>query len=410
MLDSARALTVSELTDAVKRAIEQAPALYDTVVVGEISNFVHHGSGHMYFTLKDRDCAIKCVMFRNWNQRLLFTPSDGDKVYLRGDVTVYKRGGNYQLNVFSMEPAGQGALALAFAQLKNKLEAEGLFARERKQSIPAFPARIGLITAPGSAALQDFLTTASGQGWPLTTLLAPALMQGLGGASSVITALNNLSRLELDVIVITRGGGSLEELSVFNEEAVARAVAACPIPVVSAIGHETDYTICDFAADVRAATPTAAAKLVVPERAAVLQQMAGFDQRLRQAIQGRLTAVHSDFSRLRSRPILTRPWQLLLQPRQNLDYTAYKLQTILQNLLDARRNRLSALNNRLEDLNPRNVLRRGYSLIRTETDIINSVCQLRPGQDITIQLQDGSARALVQAVEGSKADGSKGET
>ncbi|HBS92668.1 MAG TPA: exodeoxyribonuclease VII large subunit, partial [Firmicutes bacterium] len=249
MLEDSRLLTVSQLTDHISRAIQANPKLIDVTVAGELSNFVHHSSGHMYFSLKDKDCSIKGVMFQTWNRRLPFVPQNGQHVYVRGDVVVYKKGGNYQLNAYAMEPAGQGALALAFAQLKDRLAAEGLFANERKRPLPAYPRRIGLVTSPQAAALQDFLVTASQQGWPVDFELAPAIVQGERGAASVVAALELLYSRQLDAIVITRGGGSLEELWVFNEEIVARTVAASPIPVVSAIGHETDFTICDFVAD-----------------------------------------------------------------------------------------------------------------------------------------------------------------
>ena len=329
-------LTVSELTDRISRAIQGDPQLIDVTVAGELSNFVHHSSGHMYFTLKDKDSSIKGVMFHTWNRRLPFVPENGHHVYLRGDVVVYKRAGIIH-NAYAMEPAGQGALALAFAQLKEKLKREGLFAPERKRPLPAYPRRVGVVTSPQAAALQDLLVTASQLGWPVTFELAPAIVQGEKGADSVLEALESLYRRHPDVIVITRGGGSLEELWVFNEEKVARAVAASPVPIVSAVGHETDFTICDFVADARAATPTAAARLVVPDAKNLAANLVQLQKRLAAAVNAVAASRRRTLHTLASRPVLSRPLQLLLQPRQSLDITVHRLKTAFARLLEQRR-------------------------------------------------------------------------
>lgn len=406
-MSDSRLLTVSELTEYISRAIQGDPRLSDVTVTGELSNFVHHSSGHMYFTLKDRDCSIKGVMFQIRNRRLPFQPENGQHVYVRGDVNVYKRGGNYQLNAYAMEPVGQGALALAFSQLKAKLAQEGLFDQGLKRPLPQYPTRIGVVTSPQAAALQDFLVTAAEQGWPLTIELAPAIVQGERGAASVVAALKLLYRRPVDVIVITRGGGSLEELWVFNEEAVARAVAAAPMPVVSAIGHEIDFTICDFVADWRAATPTAAARLVVPDARSFaaalrrqLQRLASLTARLAEARRRQLT-------HLASRPVLARPLQLLLPARQNLDLGSMRLTNAFTALLGQRRQLLERVGARLGDLNPLAVLGRGFALVQAETGVINSVRQLKPGQPVNLLLRDGQARATITTVEG---DGNSGKT
>ena len=400
MLEDSRLLTVSQLTDHISRAIQANPKLIDVTVAGELSNFVHHSSGHMYFSLKDKDCSIKGVMFQTWNRRLPFVPQNGQHVYVRGDVVVYKKGGNYQLNAYAMEPAGQGALALAFAQLKDRLAAEGLFANERKRPLPAYPRRVGLVTSPQAAALQDFLVTASQQGWPVDFELAPAIVQGERGAASVVAALELLYSRQLDAIVITRGGGSLEELWVFNEEIVARTVAASPIPVVSAIGHETDFTICDFVADARAATPTAAARLVIPDGRRLASELARQRRRLAAAVAALVDSRRSKLDHLASRPILSRPLQILLQPRQNLDLGAYRFKTVFTRLLEQRRHGLGGTAARLADLNPISVLGRGYSIVRDEKGIIKKISQLMPGKLVTIQMQDGQAQASILAVGG----------
>lgn len=398
MLSSPRPLTVGELTDLVQQALAREPQLNDVLVEGEISNFTHHSSGHMYFTLKDKNCAIKAVMFRSWNRKLNFRPENGQQVFVRGDVAVYRRGGNYQINVYAMEPAGQGALALAFAQLKERLAAEGLFEQQRKRPLPPFPRRVGLVTSPQAAALQDFLITARQQAWPATLVLAPAQVQGQAGARSVVRGLEQLNLCGVDVIVVTRGGGSLEELWVFNEEAVARAVAASAVPVVSAVGHETDFTICDFAADARAATPTAAARLVLPERDGVLQQMAEQNRRLAVALGSLVEGKRRRLIHLTARPVLARPWQLLFQPRQNLDYSSYRLRTVFARALELRRQNLGAAAGRLAALNPLAVLDRGYTVLRDQQGIITSVARLRPGKKVELQLRDGKARAVIESV------------
>jgi exodeoxyribonuclease VII large subunit len=400
MLEERPALTVSALTDRISRILQGDPDLSDITVTGELSNFIHHVSGHMYFTLKDKTSSIKGVMFRTWNRRLPFVPENGQHVYVRGDVVVYKKGGNYQLNVYGMEPAGQGALALAFAQLKERLAAEGLFAEERKLPLPRFPRRVGLVTSPQGAALQDFLVTAAHQAWPVTFELAPATVQGAGGASSVVAALELLNRRQVDVIVITRGGGSLEELWVFNEEKVARAVAASRVPVVSAIGHETDFTICDFAASARAATPTAAARLVIPDGVALRRDLARQRRRLHRGAAALVRHRRERLDNLAQRSFLARPLQILLQPRQNLDQTVYRFRSAFSRQLEQRRHALAGFAARLADLNPMAVLGRGFAVVRAEKGIIKTVRQLSPGQTVTLQFQDGEAEAIIQTLEG----------
>lgn len=403
MLADSRTLTVGQLTEYISRTIQGDPTLTDVTVAGELSNFIHHGSGHMYFTLKDRDCSIKGVMFQTWNRRLPFVPQNGQQVYVRGDVVVYKKGGNYQLNVYAMEPAGQGALALAFAQLKERLAAEGLFDADRKLPLPRFPRRVGLVTSAQGAALQDFLVTAAQQGWPVRFELVPATVQGVTGAQSVVRAIQILNRRGVDVIVVTRGGGSLEELWVFNEEAVARAVASSSVPVVSAIGHETDFTICDFAASVRAATPTAAARLVVPDRSALEQEIMRLKKRMTGAANAEIRARRLRLDHAAQRPALARPLHLLLQPRQNLDHVSYQFRTVFTRILEQRRNELSGMAARLADLNPISVLSRGYSVVRGQKGIIKSVNEIELGQQVTIGFQDGEAEAVIQSL-GRKKD------
>ncbi|EES72230.1 exodeoxyribonuclease VII, large subunit, partial [Paenibacillus sp. oral taxon 786 str. D14] len=267
-LDQQRILTVKELNRYIRMKLESDQVLTDVWIRGEISNFTHHSSGHMYFTLKDADSRIKSIMFASYNQRLPFRPKEGTRVIARGNVSVYERDGQYQFYVTHMQPDGVGSLYLAFEQLKQKLEAEGLFAPGRKRPLPRFPKTIGVVTSPTGAAVRDILTTLGRRYPQAAVILYPVLVQGKGAAPSIVKAIRTLNAMgEADVLIVGRGGGSLEELWAFNEEQVARAIYESAIPVISAVGHETDFTIADFVADLRAATPTAAAELAVPHTA-----------------------------------------------------------------------------------------------------------------------------------------------
>ncbi len=245
--------------------LEGNDRLQNVWVRGEISNFTHHTSGHMYFSLKDADSRLKCIMFASYNQKLAFIPREGAKVLACGNISVYERDGQYQFYVTQMQPDGIGSLFMAFEQLKKKLEAEGLFAPAAKKPIPRFPKAIGVITSPTGAAVRDIITTLQRRHPSVPVLLYPVLVQGKQAAPSIVKAIRDMNEMnEVDVLIVGRGGGSLEELWAFNEEIVARAIHASVLPVISAVGHETDFTIADFAADLRAATPTAAAELAVP--------------------------------------------------------------------------------------------------------------------------------------------------
>lgn len=260
--------SIKELNRYIRMKLDSDNLLSDVWIRGEISNFTHHGSGHMYFTLKDESSRIKAIMFASHNQRLPFIPKEGARVIARGNVTVYERDGQYQFYATHMQPDGIGSLYLAYEQLKSKLEKEGLFAEVRKRSLPRFPKCIGVITSPTGAAVRDIVITLQRRFPQVAIVIYPVLVQGKGAAPSIVKAIGALNAMgEADVLIVGRGGGSLEELWAFNEEEVARAISASRIPVISAVGHETDFTIADFAADLRAATPTAAAELAVPHAA-----------------------------------------------------------------------------------------------------------------------------------------------
>lgn len=276
--------SIKELNRYIRMKLDSDNLLSDVWIRGEISNFTHHGSGHMYFTLKDESSRIKAIMFASHNQRLPFIPKEGARVIARGNVTVYERDGQYQFYATHMQPDGIGSLYLAYEQLKSKLEKEGLFAEARKRSLPRFPKCIGVITSPTGAAVRDIVITLQRRFPQVAIVIYPVLVQGKGAAPSIVKAIGALNAMgEADVLIVGRGGGSLEELWAFNEEEVARAISASRIPVISAVGHETDFTIADFAADLRAATPTAAAELAVPHAGELAAQLLQLQQRLRQA-------------------------------------------------------------------------------------------------------------------------------
>ena len=266
--DPGRVLSVKDLNRYIRMKMEGDSRLSDVWIRGEISNFTHHSSGHMYFTLKDEGSRIRAIMFATHNQRLPFIPKEGSRVIARGNVSVYERDGQYQFYAVQMQPDGIGSLYLAYEQLKSKLEEEGLFAAERKRPLPRYPKTIGVITSPTGAAVRDIMITIRRRYPQARAILYPVLVQGKGAAPSIVKAIRTMNDMaEADVLIVGRGGGSLEELWAFNEEIVARAIYQSDIPVISAVGHETDFTIADFVADLRAATPTAAAELAVPSSA-----------------------------------------------------------------------------------------------------------------------------------------------
>lgn len=279
--ENAKAFTVSDLNNYIKNIFETNRTLSSVTVRGEISNFTNHRSGHLYFSLKDEDGQIRAVMFRSKAQTLKFMPESGMKVLVHGSVTVYPRDGSYQLYVSSMQPDGIGALYLAYEQLKERLALEGLFDAEHKLALPAYPRRIGVITSPTGAAIRDIINV-SGRRYPNADLyIYPALVQGAGAEDSLVSALDYLDKSRLcDVIIIGRGGGSIEDLWAFNSEALARRIYSATTPIISAVGHETDFTICDFVADMRAPTPSAAAEIAVPDKRDLLMRIDSYNERL----------------------------------------------------------------------------------------------------------------------------------
>lgn len=421
-----KVLSVSELTGTIKRLLEKQVG--QVAVSGEITNLRAQASGHVYFTLKDAGAQLACVLFRNTSVPHRALLADGQKVLLTGDVTVYEARGQYQLIVSSAELQGVGALQAAFERLKEKLAAEGLFKLERKRKLPRYPQRIGLVTSPTGAAIRDVLHVIARRQPGLEIIFVPCRVQGNGAAREVAGAVRMLnefairnSQFGIDLILVTRGGGSLEDLWAFNEEAVARAIFESAVPVVSAVGHEIDFTIADFVADLRAATPSAAAELITEGAFASCEFVAEATARLRQLARQHLAAAEESFAQVRHRLSLAHPRRRLQEWAQRLDdasvalareaktqvrerqhrftQAASHLQRLKPNAqLALRREQLAALTSRLRLLSPDNVLARGYSITTDAVTgkVIRRAEQAKPGHVIRTRVQEGEVESVVR--------------
>ncbi len=384
------ALTVTELNTLVHDVIESNDIFSQIAVRGELSNFVHHRSGHMYFSLKDEGSLVRAVMFRFAASRLAFTPQNGMKVVVYASLTTYIKDGQYQLTVTHMEPDGVGALYIAFEERRRRLAAEGLFDPARKRPLPKIPSRVGVITSPTGAAVRDIIRIL-GRRFPFAeVLLYPAQVQGEGAAESLIAGLAHFAESKnVDVIILGRGGGSAEDLWEFNDEALARAVAASPIPVISAVGHESDFTICDFVADVRAATPSMAAELAVPESTELVRRFRNVTERLEMLCRHKIASGNEKLRALASRRLFTDPAGLYRQQRQTLDILSRALETSLDKRLGTERSTFETLAARLNALSPLSVLTRGYAVATREGRVIRSVSEVDDGMPFSLRLSDG---------------------
>lgn len=396
VLITPQALSVSELTAYLKRLLERDEVLQDVTVRGEISNFTRHSSGHLYFSLKDQASTLSCVCFRGAASKLRFEPDNGLKVLAEGGLSLYEKQGRYQLLVRDLRPDGVGDLAAALEKLKTKLEAEGLFAPERKRPLPRFPVGIGLVTSPTGAAIRDLISVISRR-YPLAHLVViPTIVQGEAGAASLCASLRYANtRPDLDVLIVGRGGGSLEDLWCFNEESVARAVFASRLPVISAVGHETDFTICDFVADVRAATPSAAAELVCPEAAELQRRLEAYGRHLQAGVSEHIAHGRNALLALATHPLLQRPTAYVEARGQRVDEAAADLQAGMQRLLDSGRRRLEKAAVGLAALSPLSVLGRGYAIVRTAAGrVVRSTAEAPSQTELTITVADGDFPAV----------------
>lgn len=393
-------VSVTQLTGYIKLLLDRDEILSQTCVRGELSNYKIHSSGHHYFTLKDEGAVISCVLFRSDAMRLRFRPESGMKVILTGRVSLFPRSGQYQLYVSHMQPDGAGDLAVAFEQLKQKLQAQGLFDAAHKKPLPRYPERVALVTSPTGAAVRDMIRIL-GRRWPLASVLVcPVRVQGEGAAEEIAAMLELVDAAGLaDVIITGRGGGSLEDLWAFNEEIVARAIYRCKTPVISAVGHEPDVTIADFAADVRAATPSNGAELAVCDRAelrALLEQQA---RRMEKAQERRLELLRQRLRRLSERPVLRSPEGSLQQKELLLELLRQRLERAAAAAVEKRQRQFAALSGRLDALSPLKVLARGYAVATRQGQVLHSVEQLSPGEEIRLRLSDGTALCAVERIE-----------
>ncbi|UOQ47488.1 exodeoxyribonuclease VII large subunit [Gracilibacillus caseinilyticus] len=438
-------LSVTALTKYIKKKFDVDQHLNHILLRGEISNYKHHSRGHMYLTIKDEQTSIRAVMFQRQNQTLKFRPEDGMKVLITGYVSVFESQGQYQLYIQEMEPDGIGALYLAFEQLKEKLAQEGLFDPAYKKELPTYPKKIAVLTSPTGAAIRDILTTLERRYPIASVLIIPVLVQGKQAAASIVSAIEQANELnDLDVIILGRGGGSLEELWSFNEEVVARAIFHSTLPVISAVGHETDITISDMVADLRAATPTAAAELAVPTQAELLERIHKIDQGMESIVHHQIRHLNEKLQRLQGSYVFKYPGRLVEEKEQRLDRAVERLsnqlvtiyqtkkdqytylekryariplqrnmnqrhQSILEiqkrmdrviaQQIDQKKNQFTKHLTQLDLLNPTRIMSRGYSITYNENnDILRSVQQIDPEDELHIQLTDGIVKSKVQQI------------
>lgn len=398
------ALSVTQVNEYLKMVLDGDRVLSDVLVRGEISNFKLYSSGHAYFTLKDETGQLKSVMFRSYASRLVFRPADGMRVIAHGRISVYEAGGQYQLYADELQPDGAGSLALRFEQLKRKLQEEGLFDGSRKKPLPPMPMRIGVITSPSGAAIHDIIHVL-GRRFPLAgVILFPSAVQGAEAPMQLIQGIEFFNASDLvDVIIIGRGGGSQEDLWAFNDEALAYAIAASAVPVVSAVGHESDFTICDFVSDRRAPTPSAAAELVVPDQKSILFSLSEKKKRLSTVLEKRLREERRALDRIASAHVFCHPERMLDPRRLHL----FDLEEDMNRALDAAilqsRNTLQGAAARLESLSPLGVLSRGYAVATVNGKTVQSVNGVSVGDLLNVRFSDGCVNATVNGKEDTNA-------
>jgi len=395
--------SVSELTKNIKELLETS--LPSVVLQGEISNFTHHSSGHMYFSLKDAGARIASVMWKNRNAYLFFTPQDGMKINAWGNIRVYEKRGNYQLDIVKMTPAGVGELQAAFERLKSKLYQEGLFDDEHKSELPFSPQRIGIVTSSTGAAIHDIIHVLQRR-YPVADIIfRPAKVQGDGAAQDIADAISELNEYaQIDIMIVGRGGGSLEDLWAFNEEIVARAIYHSAIPVVSAVGHEIDFTISDFVADLRAPTPSAAAEMVVPDISDIGERIAALNAKLKNQITQSLHLLSEQLIRTRSRYGFTKPEDMITQNRQRLDEISRSINSFVKTRVSLERVRTKQLQQRLAALHPESILNRGYCFVWSEEEgqLIKAADDLKLNDKIGVHFKQGGIKGIVTSIDANE--------
>ena len=396
---AASSLTVTELNNHIKNLVDSDRTLSAVTVTGEISNLTDHRSGHMYFTLKDNDAQIKAVMFRSSRQRLKFMPEDGMKVTVHGSVSVYTQGGSVQLYANNMTPDGVGALYKAYEQLKEKLSAEGMFSPEHKKDIPRYPEKIGVITSPTGAAVRDIINV-TGRRFPLAKIyLYPALVQGEGSEASLIKALDYLDSSGLvDVIIIGRGGGSIEDLWSFNSEALARRIHLAKTPIISAVGHETDFTICDFVADMRAPTPSAAAEISVPDIKDIMLSLDEAALRIEKSLKNTVNSKRSELELISRSPVLCDTRAMFADRYTEVSDYSRRMRVAISSFVSEKRSSLAILSGKADALSPLSVLSRGYGIVEMGGRSVTNAKSLSVGDEVKISLSKGSASATITEI------------
>lgn len=413
-------ITVSQLSRYLKFKFDNDNNLANIFLKGEISNFKLHTRGHLYFTIKDENSRINAIMFASQANKLNFMPSDGMKIMVTGRVSVYEATGGYQIYVEDMIQDGVGNLYIEYEKLKKKLASEGLFDASKKKKIPKFPETIGIITAPTGAAIKDILSTIKRR-WPITkTILFPSLVQGASAAPEIVAQIKKAEEYPLDVLIVGRGGGSIEDLWCFNDEEVARAIYECPIPIISAVGHEIDFTIADYVADLRAPTPTGAAEMAVPNQTDFYNYMKQINLRLHKAMKNYLEVSQEKLDNLRNSYILKNPISMYQIKEQKFDTLYEKLCLVMKNriqneensltskveklplfitrLLERNQNKYVSLLNKLEILNPLLTIKRGYSITKMNDKVITSISQVNKNDSLEVELQDGLLLTRVEEI------------
>ena len=391
-------LTVGAINRYIKYKLDNDEALQTVFVKGEISNFKAHSSGHLYFSIKDESGKINAIMFSSSAKKLNFIPADGVKVLIIGRISVYEATGGYQIYVSDMQEDGMGNLYIAFEKLKKQLQSEGLFDETHKKKIPKYPSKIGVITANTGAAIKDILSTIKRRYKIAEVILFPSLVQGENAANDIVRNIKLASNYDLDVLIVGRGGGSIEDLWPFNEEIVARAIYECPIPIISAVGHEVDYTIADFVADLRAPTPTGAAEMAVPNMSDLVSHITQMKIRLNENIIKKINIEKLRLDSFKNSYILKNPLIIYENKKQKLDMINEKINNIINLKIENNKNSLINLIDKLELVNPLNILKRGFSLTTKDDKIIKSVKNVNKSDILDIRLNDGVIKAKVEEV------------
>ena len=395
-MPSYNAISVTELNKYIKDKIDKDEMLNNVFVKGEISNYKHHYTGHLYFTLKDENSLIKCIMFKGYAANLKFEPKDGMKVTIFGSVSVFERDGVYQIYVKAMQEDGIGSLYKAYEEMKAKLEKEGLFDQSHKKKIPLMPRCIGVLTSNTGAVIRDIINVSTRRNPNVYIKLLPVPVQGPGAAEKIVDAIKLMNEKKLaDVIIVARGGGSLEDLWPFNEEIVARAIYDSELPVISAVGHETDFTIADFVADLRAPTPSAAAELAVPNIADIKLKLDGYNNRYKLALKKKVEFMKLRYEKCMNSRVFKEPLQKINEKYILIDMKVKTMQNSISNIYNSKKTNMIKHIAKLDALSPLKTLTRGYSIVQSNGKVVKSVNQIKKDDEIDIRLIDGKAKAKV---------------